>query len=117
MYSYKINDCFNKVNFNTIFNHTLETLTNYIPNFSFMKSSRYFFLLALLTTFNSLYVKAQSLLTNVYGRNTTSLNGEWQIIIDPYETGFYDYRFKEKNEKDPGAYWNIIENSDNRILV
>ena len=82
-----------------------------------MKSSRYFFLLALLTTFNSLYVKAQSLLTNVYGRNTTSLNGEWQIIIDPYETGFYDYRFKEKNEKDPGAYWNIIENSDNRILV
>lgn len=62
-------------------------------------------------------MKAQSLLTNVYGRNTTSLNGEWQIIIDPYETGFYDYRFKEKNEKDPGAYWNIIENSDNRILV
>ena len=49
---------------------------------------------------------SQTLLTNVYGRETTSLNGTWQYIIDPYETGFYDYRFKEKGEKDPGAYWN-----------
>lgn len=49
---------------------------------------------------------AQELLTNVYGRQTYSLNGQWQYIIDPYETGFYDYRFKEKHEKDPGAYWN-----------
>ncbi len=51
-------------------------------------------------------IKAQSLLTNVYGRETTSLNGQWQYIIDPYETGFYNYRFREKPEKDPEAYWN-----------
>lgn len=51
-------------------------------------------------------IKAQSLLTNVYGRETTSLNGQWQYIIDPYETGFYNYRFHEKPEKDPEAYWN-----------
>ncbi len=49
---------------------------------------------------------AQMLLTSVYGRKTTSLNGEWQYIVDPYETGFYDYRFMEKGEGDPGAYWN-----------
>ena len=49
---------------------------------------------------------AQMLMTNVYGRETSSLNGEWQYIVDPYETGFYDYRFKEKGEGDPGAYWN-----------
>ncbi len=51
-------------------------------------------------------IYAQELLTNVYGRDTYSLNGEWQYIVDPYETGFYDYRFKEKSERDPGAYWN-----------
>ncbi len=49
---------------------------------------------------------SQNLFTNVYGRQVTSLNGEWQYIIDPYETGFFDYRFKEKGERDPGAYWN-----------
>jgi beta-glucuronidase len=32
------------------------------------------------------------LITNVEGRKTTSLNGKWQIIIDPYENGYYDYR-------------------------
>ena len=51
-------------------------------------------------------LNAQDLLTNVYAREAFSLNGKWQYIVDPYETGFYDYRFKEKGEKDPGAYWN-----------
>ncbi len=35
---------------------------------------------------------AQSLIQNVYGRNIQSLNGRWHYIIDPYETGYYDYR-------------------------
>lgn len=33
------------------------------------------------------------MLTNVDNRVTTSLDGSWHIIIDPYETGYYDYRF------------------------
>jgi beta-glucuronidase len=46
-------------------------------------------------------VRAQQpapLITNVAGRHTTSLDGRWQTIIDPYETGFYDYRYKESKE-------------------
>jgi hypothetical protein len=35
-----------------------------------------------------------------------SLNGKWQYIIDPYETGFYDYRYMERGAKDKDAYWN-----------
>jgi beta-glucuronidase len=27
----------------------------------------------------------------------TSLNGEWKSIIDPYETGFYDYRHEQRD--------------------
>jgi beta-glucuronidase len=32
---------------------------------------------------------------NVQGRKTISLNGDWRIIIDPYETGYFDYRLDE----------------------
>jgi beta-glucuronidase len=28
----------------------------------------------------------------VVGRRTTSLDGPWQTIVDPYENGYYDYR-------------------------
>jgi len=47
-----------------------------------------------------------NLITDIPNRITTSLNGKWQYIVDPYETGFYDYRYKEMREKAPGAYWN-----------
>ena len=29
---------------------------------------------------------------NVLGRNTVSLNGKWNYIIDVQEEGYYDYR-------------------------
>src|SRR6267142_2232113 len=40
-------------------------------------------------------VQAQQtgLIANSDGRKTASLNGQWQTIIDPYETGYYDYRY------------------------
>ena len=34
------------------------------------------------------------LITNTEGRKTISLNGQWQVIIDPYESGFYNYRYQ-----------------------
>jgi len=38
------------------------------------------------------------LITNIQGRDTVSLNGSWQVIIDPYETGYYDYRFQPRDD-------------------
>jgi len=38
------------------------------------------------------------LITNVDHRQTTSLNGQWNIIIDPYENGFYNYRYQESRD-------------------
>jgi beta-glucuronidase len=38
-------------------------------------------------------VRAQ-LITNTEARKTISLNGQWQVIIDPYESGFYNYRYQ-----------------------
>ena len=61
-------------------------------------------LLGLVAT--QLPANSANLLTNIQGRKTTNLNGKWQYIIDSYETGFYDYRYKEREESDPEAYWN-----------
>jgi len=33
-------------------------------------------------------------IANVEGRKTTSLDGKWQAIVDPYENGYYDYRLQ-----------------------
>jgi len=55
----------------------------------------------------SLAAIAQSnLITNIPNRKSVSLNGKWKYIVDPYETGFYDYRYKELNENNGNAYWN-----------
>ena len=35
-----------------------------------------------------------SLTLDQYNRDKTSLNGAWHYIVDPYENGFYDYRWR-----------------------
>jgi len=35
----------------------------------------------------------EALIQNVGGRTISRLNGLWNIIVDPYENGFYDYRY------------------------
>ena len=34
------------------------------------------------------------LIANTDGRKTISLDGQWHTIIDPYESGYYDYRYQ-----------------------
>ncbi len=62
------------------------------------------FSLAIMLTVFTVFSQT-GLITNIPSRNTFSLNGKWQYIVDPYETGFYDYRFQERKENDPEAYW------------
>jgi len=40
----------------------------------------------------------EPLIQNFAGRKTTSLNGEWNYIVDPYENGFYNYRYTPFDE-------------------
>lgn len=40
----------------------------------------------------SVSAKTAPLITNVDARECTSLNGVWKYIVDPLETGYYDYR-------------------------
>ncbi len=61
-------------------------------------------------------------ITNVANRNTTSLNGKWKYIMDPYETGYYDFRYNaydqsEKNKFNWAAYYTNmkVEKKSDRI--
>jgi beta-glucuronidase len=72
------------------------------------KKMLFFFLPLVVTTLRSpaqIPKEPAGLIANVSARSSTSLDGNWQTIIDPYETGFYDYRYKERAENDPEAYW------------
>lgn len=58
-------------------------------------------------------VHAANLIENVDGRQTSDLNGHWQIIVDPYETGYYNYRYKP----DPNGYFKNAKPQSKSDLV
>jgi beta-glucuronidase len=45
-----------------------------------------------------LAARSEVVIGNVFGRQTTSLNGQWHVIVDPYDTGYYDYRHEPYDE-------------------
>ncbi|MGI4749263.1 MAG: glycoside hydrolase family 2 protein [Janthinobacterium lividum] len=61
-------------------------------------------------------IAQSNLITNIPNRKSVSLSGKWQYIVDPYETGFYDYRYKELNENSGNAYWNTDVPADKTEL-
>lgn len=76
---------------------------------------------SILFIIGSIQLTAQeNLLINVYNRPTTSLNGQWNYIVDPYENGFYNYRLEPfENQKKPGngAFFINAKPSDKSDLV
>ncbi|MCU1266521.1 MAG: glycoside hydrolase family 2, sugar binding [Acidobacteria bacterium] len=51
------------------------------------------FLLLLYFAVPALQAQQTGLIANSDGRKALGLDGQWQTIIDPYETGYYDYRY------------------------
>jgi beta-glucuronidase len=51
------------------------------------------FLILLFFVVPAVQAQQTGLIANIDGRKTVSLDGQWQTIIDPYETGYYDYRY------------------------
>jgi len=50
--------------------------------------------IALLAIIGNVQAQQIDLIANTDGRKTISLDGQWRTIIDPYETGYYDYRYQ-----------------------
>ena len=53
-----------------------------------------FGLVLLFATFTCAQAQQADVIANTEGRKTVSLDGHWQTIVDPYETGYYDYRYQ-----------------------
>jgi beta-glucuronidase len=49
----------------------------------------------LFTVFTAVKAQPAGLIANTDSRQTLSLDGQWKTIIDPYEAGYYDYRYQE----------------------
>ncbi|HSY19939.1 MAG TPA: glycoside hydrolase family 2 TIM barrel-domain containing protein [Candidatus Acidoferrales bacterium] len=45
-------------------------------------------------------VRAEAVLGDVFARQATSLNGKWNVIVDPYDTGYFDYRRQPYDAKE-----------------
>ncbi len=63
--------------------------------------------------FDRAAVMESDLIINTFARNTVSLDGKWDIIIDPQQTGYYDYHrrprsngyFMNRRNEEPGDSW------------
>jgi len=44
------------------------------------------------------FASAEPLITNIDNRQTTSLNGRWRTIVDPYEKGYLDWLYQPKEK-------------------
>ncbi len=55
-------------------------------------------------------LRAQNLVQNIGGRERLSLNGDWNFIIDPYENGYYDYRYQpfDQSKSGKGGFYDNI---------
>jgi beta-glucuronidase len=53
------------------------------------------------------------LIANTDGRKTVSLDGQWQAIVDPYESGFYNYRYQSS---DNGYFKNAKPKSKSDLI-
>lgn len=53
--------------------------------------------------FLSLVSYAQVQIQNVLNRDNITLNGKWNYILDPYESGYYNYHYRQRDqEENPG---------------
>lgn len=50
-------------------------------------------------SFNSLMSQEVNII-NINNRAALSLNGSWKYVVDPYETGYYDYRREARDQRD-----------------
>ena len=55
------------------------------------------------------------LVANVGGRTTINLNGQWQVIVDPYDVGYKDYRAQPL--KNTGAFYQNYKPKSKSELV
>ena len=77
-------------------------------------------LLLFLALYASSSFAQSNLPVNVYNRSGMSLNGTWHYIVDPYENGYYNYRyepFDQMGNPGKGAFFTNAKPDDKSDLV
>lgn len=77
-------------------------------------------ILILFFLFTTTFGLSQELITNVPNRVITSLNGEWNYIVDQYETGYYSFHrdaYDQQNGVNNAAYYNNYHAQNKQELV
>ena len=86
-----------------------------------MKKNIFFIIASGMLLYMNADIFCQSpLIANTSGRKTVSLNGEWHYIIDPYENGYYNYRYQPYDEMENsgnGGYFKNLKPKDKSDLV
>jgi len=62
---------------------------------------------------SNLPAQNEPLIQNPDGRHGLSLDGAWQIIIDPYDNGYYDYRYQPRGD---GYFLNQKSRSESDLI-
>ncbi|MEP6904034.1 MAG: glycoside hydrolase family 2 TIM barrel-domain containing protein [Actinomycetota bacterium] len=65
-------------------------------------------------------ILSQKLIVNPFNRNSTSLNGAWNYIIDPYENGYYNFRqeaYDQQKNSSNAAFYNNYHAKNKQELV
>ena len=63
--------------------------------------------------------RSEVFLGDVFARQTTSLNGRWHVIVDPYDTGYFNYRLQayDASAKPSGGFFLDRQAKDKTDLV
>jgi beta-glucuronidase len=63
--------------------------------------------------------RSEVFLGDVFARQTTDLNGRWHVIVDPYDTGYFDYRLRayDASAKPGGGFFLDRQAKDKTDLV
>ena len=78
------------------------------------------FSIAVVLLFFNFSIGQETLLINTYNRSSTSLDGKWNYIVDPYENGFYNYRyqpFEDQEQPAKGAFFLNSKSANKSDLV
>ena len=70
-------------------------------------------LVTLLVLATCVCAQQAALITNTENRKTISLDGQWQMIVDPYEAGYYNYRYEPS---DSGYFKNAKPKSKSELI-
>lgn len=76
-------------------------------------------LLFVLAFFQSV-IRSQGLITNTTSRNVTSLSGEWNYIVDPYQMGYLNFHqevYDKTNPSSRSAFYNNCKPKNKQELV